>query len=322
MSLLRGAGRGRALLRCLLAGAWVLVAYFLADKSAHGFGGGVFFPLIRSLFQSFLLVLGFAYMEMAWDGNSRPLVAMGLGARPGAAREFALGGAIGWGVAAAAMLVIALGGHVYVQLSGNAAAWRSTALQLLVLAATSLAAEIAFRGYPFQKLAQATSPWFAAFLAGIFFALLRREAPGATAAAMWVSGMAAFLLSAAYLRTRALWICWGMHFAWLAAVGVLFGQPLAGSRMIPGVIQTGADGPVWLTGGEFGPEASVVTLLFLWVAVVVLVRVTRSYLRDEPSSQPVKAVMAHAAADSPDSPNNPDRPVTEMPPVDTPPSDV
>ncbi len=275
MSLLRGSGRGRAFLRFLLAIAWMVAAYFLSDRAAHGFSHGVAFPLTRNLFEIFLLIIGYSYMELSWDNVREPLRTMGLSPRTGAGGEFALGAALGWGMVAAVLLVVVLIGHFYVQLSNTSQAWSLLVVNVFTLAAGSLAAEIAFRGYPFQKLIQATGPMTAAILAGIFFGLLRFETPGATTAAMWISAMAAVVLSVAYLRTRALWLCWGLHFGWLASIGILFGQPLAGRRHSSSVVRSYVDGPTWLTGSEYGPEASIVTLLVLWIGLYVLVRLTR-----------------------------------------------
>lgn len=275
MTLLRNPSRGSAFLRFLLAIAWLIIAYFLSDKAAHGFTHGVFFPLIRDLFQIFLLIVGYSYMELAWDNAREPLNAMGMAVRPGAAREFGLGAALGWGMAAVTVLIVVLAGHFYIRLRGSWHHLGMLILQVFILAAASLAAELAFRGYPFQRLVQSTGPLTATILAGIFFAFLRMETPGATITAFWISGVAAVLLSAAYLRTRALWLCWGLHFAWLASIGILFGQPLAGVRGASSVVQTYADGPTWLTGSEYGPEASVVALIVLWIGLFVLFRITR-----------------------------------------------
>lgn len=275
MKLFHGPGRVRAFLRFLAAVAWLLLAYLLAVKAAHGFSRGTAFPLVRNLFDIFLLVIGFGYMELSWENTREPLRAMGLGKRAGRAGEFGRGAALGWGMAVAVMLLVALLGHLYVQLWSSPQAWGLVVLQLLTLAAGALAGEIAFRGYAFQRLIDAIGPWLATILAGIIFGLLRMETPGATPAAMWISGVAAVLLSVAYLRTRALWLSWGIHFAWLASIGVLFGQPLAGSRETASVIQTYADGPWWLTGNEYGPERSLITLAILWIGLYILVRITR-----------------------------------------------
>lgn len=274
MSLLRGPGRRREWLRFVLAVIWVAVAFFLAGRAAHGFTHGAAFPLLRDIFEIFLLLIGFSYMALAWDNQRQPFPVLGLPVRPGAGQEFALGAALGWGMVTAVFLVILLVGHFYVRLTGSLTAWRLLALNIVSLAATALAAEIAFRSYPFQKLVRAVGPVAATLIAGAVFALLKLQDSAATPAAMWISGMAAILLCVAYLRTHALWMCWGLHFSWLAAVALLFGQPLAGDRQASSVVRSYVDGPLWLTGGEYGPAASIVALIAFWVGLIVLFRVT------------------------------------------------
>ena len=320
MSLLRGPGRGRAFLRFLLGAAWLVVAYYLSTIAAHGFSRGSAFPLIRNVFAIFLLIIGYGYMEMAWDDRLAPLRAMGLARRPGDAREFALGAALGWGMATAMILIVALTGTFYVQLSTSAHVWELLVLEILATAAGALAAEIAFRGYPFQKLIETTGPFIATILSGIFFGILRLETPHANPTAVWISALAAVLLSVAYLRTYALWFCWGLHFAWVASIGILFGQPLAGSRQASSVIRTYVDGPAWLTGGEFGPEASLITLIVLWLGLYVLIRMTRNlawkYSQTELKPAGIPVDLSHPMHSAP--PTSTSAPVQNAPVQDAP----
>ena len=51
------------------------------------------------------------------------------------------------------------------------------------------------------------------------------------------------LLSIAYLRTRALWLPWGIHFGWNLTLGLLFGLPLSGFRNYNLLRYTQAYGP-------------------------------------------------------------------------------
>jgi hypothetical protein len=83
------------------------------------------------------------------------------------------------------------------------------------------------------------------------------------------------LLSVAYLRTRALWLPWGIHFGWNTTLGFLFGLPVSGFRFFNVVRHTDATGPTWLTGGSYGVEASatgtvVIALGLLLVSVLPL----------------------------------------------------
>lgn len=280
MSLFRGPGRSRAFLRFVVAVVWTIAAYVLSERAALTFSQGAAFPLIRDLFALLLFVVGYSYMAMAWDRARNPLKAIGLVVRRSTPREFGMGAALGWGMVAVFFLIVVFAGHFYIRLSSSPGLWGKLVLQLAILAVGALAAEAAFRGYPFQKLIETTGPLAATVLAALFFGILEVESPAAIpAAAAWINAVAAATLSLAYLRTRALWFCWGLHFSWLATIGVLFGQPLAGDRGTSSIIQTFADGPTWLTGSEYGPEGSVVALAILWAGLLLLFLMTRNLSR-------------------------------------------
>ena len=309
--LFRGPGRPRAWARFALAVAYFLVARVLADLAARGFNFGAAYPLMRNIFLLFLEIVGFGYMSLSYEGQRQPLRAMGLIRRPGWGRELATGAALGWGMMTAIALVLALGGTLYVSFWWNSTTIFLLTLQLVALAVGALVGEIAFRGFPFQQLIAATGPFTATVLACCFFGLLRMESPDAGTAAMWVSGIAALLLSLAYLRTRALWLPWGIHFAWLASMGVLFGLPTGGGTDSASVVQTAAYGQHWLTGGEYGPEGSWLAFFVLLAGVFVLIRITRNiaWKMNQPDLQP-----AGIAVDIPHrAPASPAAPVVEQP---------
>jgi hypothetical protein len=55
-----------------------------------------------------------------------------------------------------------------------------------------------------------------------------------------------------------------MHAAWNFTQGGVFGAAVSGDKpedQLPGLLQPRITGPDWLTGGAFGPEASVVTVV-------------------------------------------------------------
>jgi membrane protease YdiL (CAAX protease family) len=263
----------------VLAVAFFVVAQSVAEQAARGFRAGDGYLLLRNLFLLFMEVIGFGAMGLLFDRQRQPLRAMGLLRQPdtqaGAVRQFAMGAALGWGMVAALVLPVALSGGLYVHLWLTPRAFLLCAEQLAALAAAALANEIAFRGYPFQRLMEFSGPVAATLLACIVFGLLRSETPDAGTAGIWVSVVAALLLTLAYLRTRALWLPWGLHFAWLASMGVLFGLPLAGNTDASTVIQGNAYGPHWLTGGDYGPEGGWLAFWVLLAAVFVLLRMTR-----------------------------------------------
>jgi len=111
----------------------------------------------------------------------------------------------------------------------------------------------------------------------IVFGLRHAGNPDASPRSFVVTVLAGVVLSVAYLRTRALWVGWGLHFAWNFSMAVIFGLPMSGFWRYSSLVQTRARGPVWLTGGGYGPEASLTAAIVLFAGIWVVVRVTRDY---------------------------------------------
>ncbi len=211
----------------------------------------------------FLLVVGYAAMARAFNRRREPIRDMGLVFRPGWQREFGLGAALGWGMLLASILPLVLSGGLIITFWTIPRQFGILLIDLLVLAVASLAEEVAFRGYPFQRLIDAMGPTLATIVFSFVFAALHMFNPGASRASFMVTVFSSWLLSVAYLRTRALWVCWGWHFAWNASMCLLFGLPVSGITQFSPVIQSNTVGPTWMTGGDYGPEASTVTAIVL-----------------------------------------------------------
>jgi hypothetical protein len=73
------------------------------------------------------------------------------------------------------------------------------------------------------------------------------------------------MFTAAYMLTRRLWLCIGIHAAWNYTLGSIFSIAVSGNQSSAGLINGTLTGPDWLTGGAYGLEASVGTLLVLIV---------------------------------------------------------
>jgi hypothetical protein len=99
--------------------------------------------------------------------------------------------------------------------------------------------------------------------------------PGANHASFAVSMAFTFLLSAAYLRTRALWVSWGLNFGWKASRALLFGLAVGGVSTHSPVVQGDPMGPFWFTGGAYGLDGSWLACLVLLAALPVVLRITR-----------------------------------------------
>jgi membrane protease YdiL (CAAX protease family) len=160
----------------------------------------------------------------------------------------------------------------------------------ILLAVGSVGEEMLFHGYGFQELLAAVGPWAAVVPVGVVFALLHGSNPGAT----WFStaNTAGFgiLFGYAYLRSRDLWLPIGLHFGWNFTLP-LFGVNVSGLRMkVTGYEMSWTAGSLW-SGGEYGPEASILTSVMLVALFVYLrmapVRRQASPLTDPPAGSEV-----------------------------------
>jgi hypothetical protein len=58
---------------------------------------------------------------------------------------------------------------------------------------------------------------------------------------------------------------------------VVLGLPNAGIASYSTVVQTDSSGPAWLTGGVYGPDGALFTVIVFMVAMAVVYRATRNY---------------------------------------------
>ena len=262
--------------------AWFVASNALAGHAARGlcerFGSNALRLPLTELFLLFLLAVGFSILQGIAHSQGSLREVLGLPRRPTAGREWTIGAAVGWGMMALSVLPMALGGTLYVSLWMSPRAFWLLAVNLFALAIGSLVEEMAFRGYPYRRLIEAVGSVKAtigmSLIFGVGHYLLN---PDSTRASLLITVLAGLLLSIAWLRTHGLWLGWGLHFAWNASMGVLFGLPVSGLTDFSSVVQTRAVGRVWLTGGDYGPEGAFFTILALLAGMVVLVRLTRDY---------------------------------------------
>jgi CAAX protease family protein len=144
--------------------------------------------------------------------------------------------------------------------------------------------EILFRGLLFRLIAKVLGTWGALALTAAFFGFVHLANHGATAgSAVAIALEAGVLLGAAYAATTRLWLPIGLHFAWNFTEGSIFGMTLSGNTMASGVIRGSLSGLRILTGGEFGPEASIVAVVVCLAAALYLIyRIAKLHLAEPP----------------------------------------
>lgn len=142
-----------------------------------------------------------------------------------------------------------------------------SAMLLLVVAA--LGEELLTRGYGLQQLGRAVTPPGAALASGVFFGALHAGNPSADWVSVVNTCLFGLFFSFTVVRCRSLWPAFGMHLGWNLSLAVL-GANISGLRMGLTALRAKPVGPPLWTGGDYGPEASLVATIAVLVAAVVV----------------------------------------------------
>jgi hypothetical protein len=147
-------------------------------------------------------------------------------------------------------------------------------VDLIFFALAALAEEIAFRGYAFQCFERSVGSVGAALVFAAINAILQAQILGANRASILIGVVLTLLLSAAYVRTRALWVSWGINFGWKASRALLFGLAVSGVNSHSPLVQGDPMGSFWLSGGSYGLDGSWFAFFVLLAAIPFLFRIT------------------------------------------------
>ena len=134
---------------------------------------------------------------------------------------------------------------------------------LMMFLIVAVGEEMVFRGIIFRLIDERWSTWVALLVSALFFGLVHITNDNAT----WWSSLAiaieaGLLLGAAYKWSGSLWVPIGIHWAWNYTQGNIFGFAVSGTDAGSTILTTTVDGPEIVTGGAFGPEASIIAVLF------------------------------------------------------------
>jgi membrane protease YdiL (CAAX protease family) len=290
-------GRLRSILRFFLSIIVIVIGNFVAMLFASAAGRGHIFNLIYRPLALVLVVGGFALLLKIADGApGNPLPAMGLSFRKPGVKDAIAGCGIGFALVFIAYLVIRFTCGVTTSVTLNSRAVKLLVVELVILAAGAMLEEVMFRGYPFQRLVEsfgAVGRWafghsgagqdgpderpnrFGAIMAAVLwstaFGAVHLGNPDASVWSFLNTAFVGLLLCFAYLRTRSLWMPWGIHFAWNTTLGVIFGLPVSGLMEFAVVVRSKAVGPKWITGGSYGIEASALGTAVIVIGIVVII---------------------------------------------------
>lgn len=259
--------------RFLLGVVVFFCAEFVSDVFVAGNPASLRFDLVERPLVMALLLLGFSFLLVVVDRvPGSPLASMGLAARGRWLSDAGWGFVLGCGMVGSAVCAIAVFGQMTFRTHLTARTAAGAGAVVIILAAGAMAEELTFRGYPFQRLVDAVGATGAVIVLSVLFGAAHFGNPNVSVWAVVDTVLVGVLLALAYLRTRSLWMPWGIHFAWNATLGLGFGLPVSGLTKFSVVVRSKVQGPLWLTGGKYGIEASAVGALVILAGIAALVR--------------------------------------------------
>ncbi len=204
------------------------------------------------IFRKFIDRKSFISLGFQWKGNSTHAITGFLSAL------FIL---------SAGTLLLLLAGNVY--FIAIDFYWQDFMLYLLIMLLVAITEELVIRGYILNNLMESFSKWTSLIISATLFAVIHFLNPGFT----WLSMLGIFvgglLIGLNYIYTKNLWFGVFFHFAWNFFQGPILGYKVSGLET-ESLMAQNINGPVWLTGGPFGFESSVIASFFILVVLAYL----------------------------------------------------
>ena len=162
---------------------------------------------------------------------------------------------------------------------GDQAFLQAFAGPLLVFLSVGIYEELLVRGYILSNLGESLPPrpyprvriWLGLLGSSAFFGAAHLANPGATLMSTLGIGVAGIMLGLGYALTGRLGIPIGIHITWNLFQGNVFGFPVSGVVFTEAsVFAVQQHGPELWTGGAFGPEAGLLSMLALLLGTALI----------------------------------------------------
>ena len=145
---------------------------------------------------------------------------------------------------------------------------------LLLMLLVAFAEELFFRGYLLNNLMQSMNKWLALVINAFLFAFVHIGNPAAMDSVIpvievFIGGL---MLGINYSYTKNLWFGIFLHFGWNFFMGAVLGYEVSGINLQP-ILTQNVTGPDLWTGGAFGFEGSVLSMVVNVVLILILVAV-------------------------------------------------
>ncbi|WP_337968044.1 type II CAAX endopeptidase family protein [uncultured Flavobacterium sp.] len=130
--------------------------------------------------------------------------------------------------------------------------------------------EILVRGIIFRIMEEKLGTYISLTFSSILFGVLHLANPNGTLISSICITTAGFLMGAAFIYSRNLWMPIALHFAWNFTQSGIYGAITSGNEKTKSLLTAKIQGPEFITGGEFGPEGSIQAIVFCALGTILL----------------------------------------------------
>ncbi|MBN3519705.1 CPBP family intramembrane metalloprotease [Algoriphagus lutimaris] len=130
--------------------------------------------------------------------------------------------------------------------------------------------ELVFRGYILQNMIEGMGFKLAIIISCLLYGIIHAANPNAGILSSLIIVLFGYLRIYGYLSTKMLWLSMGMHMGWNFFQGPIFGFAASGHKKATLMDLTITSNIDWLTGGEFGPEGSVIVIPIILIALFIM----------------------------------------------------
>lgn len=141
---------------------------------------------------------------------------------------------------------------------------------IMMFLGVAVGEEMICRGVIFRWIDERWNTWVALLVSALFFGFAHMPNDNATWwSSLAISVEAGLLIAAAYKWSGTLWVPIGIHWAWNYTQGNIFGLAVSGADAGDTILATTVSGPDIITGGTFGPEASIIAVIYGIILTIV-----------------------------------------------------
>lgn len=259
--------KSRFNLNFILSPITALVLMAVAETVGYFAFMPLFFIFIDNAFVTLSLELfAFAFISLAiilWARFVEKSPWLGLGmTKKGAFKDFILG----WGIGAAmltscVLLMWGLGAIQVTSFQFSANLVGEFLILVLAWSVQGTTEELLTRGWMFSSLSAKHNIPVGILVSSLFFTFLHLGNNAISIIPLLDLTLFAILACLVMLKTGNLWVIGGLHAAWNCFQGNVFAFPVSGTQAGQAFISVTTSGPDWLSGGIFGVEGSIISLI-------------------------------------------------------------